>query len=131
MLTFNMGCIVICILYSKQVQGQHDSSKCLQKDGSGYHPDIDCTDCSYPPRQACANNYVLSLKKRHPCSVINCTPPVYSTPQVMFHDSRKCLEDNGWGYRRDYDCIDCYNPPRQACADRYVTVTGFMNTGCT
>jgi len=121
MLTFDWGFIVICILYSKQVQGQihvqHDSSKCLEDNGSGYLPDNDCIDCTFPRKQACADNYwSTNIPHGHSCNVIWCFKPLLTHGP---HDSSKCLEDNGSGYLPDKDCIDCTWPPKQACADDY------------
>jgi len=55
--------------------GQHDSSKCLEDNGSGYLPDNDCVDCTWPPKQACADNYYMTnISTTNPCNVILCLP---------------------------------------------------------
>lgn len=53
----------------------HDSSKCLEDNGNGLLQDLDCKDCSNPPKQACANGYVLKVTaNKNGCTTISCTP---------------------------------------------------------
>ena len=60
---------------------EHDSSKCLEdKDGKGLKPDNDCIDCMKPPKQGCADGYLMNSSPHpHPtygaCSKITCTVP--------------------------------------------------------
>merc|ERR1712110_8461 len=40
--------------------GQHDATKCLENNGRGLLQDLDCRDCSLPPRQGCADGYIMT-----------------------------------------------------------------------
>ena len=54
----------------------HDSSKCLEDNGEGLLPDSDCRDCSKPPKQACANGYIMtSSTLANGCTEITCEFP--------------------------------------------------------
>ena len=54
----------------------HDSSKCLEDNGNGLQPDSDCRDCSKPPKQACADGYIMtSTTLSNGCTEITCEFP--------------------------------------------------------
>ena len=54
----------------------HDSSKCLEDNGEGMQPDSDCRDCSKPPKQGCANGYIMSSTTlSNGCTKITCEFP--------------------------------------------------------
>ena len=55
----------------------HDASKCLEDNGKGLKPDYDCIDCSKPPKQACADGYIMSpsLTPSKRCTKITCKLP--------------------------------------------------------
>ena len=91
--------------------------------------DPDCIDCSRPTIQMCADGYAMTEHRwKYGCTRITCTPPTHNNPG---HNPRKCLENNGRGYRQDRDCIDCSKPPRQACADGYRLISKPWLWGCT
>ena len=97
---------------------EQDSSKCLEDKGQGLKHDNDCIDCMKPPKQGCADGYLMnSYEHQNPtygtCSKITCT-------QVPGHNPSKCLEDKGQGLKPDNDCVDCMKPPKQGCADGYL-----------
>lgn len=75
-----------------------DASKCMEDNGSGMKLDRDCTDCSNPPRQACADGYVMSSRKARYCTRITCTPP--EGLNGVCWDSSKTLA------QRDDSCAD-------------------------
>ena len=100
-----------------QVPG-HNPSKCLEDKGQGLKPDNDCINCMKPktyrpPKQGCADGYVMNSSQHGRCTRITCT-------LVPGHDPSKCLEDNGKGLKHDNDCLDCSKPPKQGCADGYI-----------
>ena len=61
----------------------HDPSKCLEEhvsNGLGLQPDNDCLTCDNPPRQGCADGYIMdvfptSWNNDHGCTKITCTKP--------------------------------------------------------
>ena len=56
---------------------ENDPNKCLEDDGNGFFPDNDCIDCSKPPKQKCANGYIMSSALisygSKQCTKITCT----------------------------------------------------------
>ena len=100
----------------------HDPSKCLEDKGQGLKADNDCVDCLKPPKQGCADGYIMNSSPYNGCTKITCTAPR--------HDPSKCLEDKGQGLKRDNDCIDCLKPPKQGCANGYI-MNSWPYNGCT
>jgi len=58
---------------------ENDPNKCLEDNGKGFSPDSDCIDCSKPPKQKCANGYIMSSALisygSKQCTKITCTKP--------------------------------------------------------
>ena len=63
---------------------EQDSSKCLEDNGKGLKHDNDCLDCSKPPKQGCADGYIMNSSphgRQHDnpryaiCTKITCTKP--------------------------------------------------------
>ena len=104
------------------IAGQ-DSTKCLEDKGQGLQHDNDCIDCLKPPKQGCADGYLMNSSPHNGCTKITCT-------QVPGHNPSKCLEDKGQGLKHDNDCIDCLKPPKQGCADGYI-MNSSPHNGCT
>ena len=100
----------------------HDPSKCLEDKGQGLKPDNDCVDCLKPPKQGCADGYIMNSSPHNGCTKITCTAPK--------HDPSKCLEDRGQGLKPDNDCIDCSKTPKQGCTDGYI-MNSLPYNGCT
>jgi len=49
----------------------------MEDDGTGMSADPDCTDCSDPPKQACADGYTMTANKQDGgCTAITCTTSV-------------------------------------------------------
>jgi len=91
--------------------------------------DNDCTDCGYPPRQACGWPYYMSSTRlSNGCTRIICTSGPLNTNK---HNPSACREYNGKGLVFDSDCIDCGYPPKQACASAYYMSSTRQLNGCT
>ena len=58
---------------------ENDPSKCLEDDGNGFVPDNDCIDCTQPPKQKCADGYIMHSSlisyNSKQCTKIICTKP--------------------------------------------------------
>jgi len=73
-------CLCVSGVGEQQIPPDHDVSKCMENNGAGMKPDADCRDCSQPPKQACADGYIMSSlyppsRRNGRCSDIICTPP--------------------------------------------------------
>ena len=53
--------------------GINDPSKCLEDNGQGFILDNDCIDCSKPPKQGCADGYIMNSSPYDGCTKITCT----------------------------------------------------------
>ena len=52
---------------------ENDPNKCRVDNGNGFVPDIDCKDCSTPPKQKCADGYIMR-------------------PSFIYHNSKECTK---------------------------------------
>ena len=57
----------------------NDPSKCMEDRGNGFVPDDDCITCEKPPKQKCADGYIMDstliYDPPNQCTKITCTNP--------------------------------------------------------
>jgi len=101
---------------------ENDPSKCLEDWGNGFVPDNDCIDCDKPPKQKCADGYIMnsSLIYDPPsqCTKITCTKPDVCPDgwtrieETCFSPPRKTYE-----YTTSVDCETNCGPIEKLCTD--------------